>query len=502
MNRITVVDCGASGVTLGAFSASDGKLCCDFLAAQALPVAADENWLGAVIAALPALTEKSGNGGPVVLVLPPHAVLLKHLKTPRVDPAKLDRLVRFEVGQNMPFAIEEVVWDTVVTGEQAQEIDLLLIAAKLEVVEPLCLAARCAGLHVCRVVPAALTTRAVEQLGVPGGAERRLVLSLGTRGTTFWQIDGGRCAVRSLATGGNVSGGTEPGEAWSLRLAQEARRSMLHFQRQNGLEAPVLVRLAGDRERHPDLATLLSGQLSLPVEWFDATPAVRFASGIVPGVAGPAFGDLVGAAAIQLQSAPGSVNLLPPAVRRREGLRRRRPWLIAAAVVAAAAMLPPILYFRHETAVARAELAALKAIVAPLRAREIRNRARLEEIAALTAEAARLRSLDQRRTSWMRFLGDLQERFTGVEDAWLESLQAAAPEGDAPMKLVISGRMLDRANPLAKVSPETVPRVQALLQGIADSPFVMAVEGERFDTSRPGILKFDFILVTNPACPL
>ncbi len=489
-------------MTLGTFSLNGGSLRCDFLAAEALPVTADEKWLAAVIAALHALAAKSGDLGPAVLVLPPHAVLLKHLKTPRVDPAKRERIVQFEVGQNIPFAIDEVAWDTVVSGEQAQEIDLLLAAAKLEIVEPLCVAALSAGLEVRRVVPSALAIRVGEQLGVPAGGERRLVLSLGARATTFLQIDGERFAVRSLAMGGNAAGGTESSEAWSLRLAQEARRSILHFQRQNGLEAPTLVRVTGDRERHPDLAGLLSGQLALPVEWFDAVQTGCFTPGVVPSVAGSALGDLVGAAAIQLQSTPVHANLLPPAVRRREGLRRRRPWLLAAATVTAAAVLPPILHCRHATAVARAELAAVEEAAAPLRARAARNRARLAEIAKLTKETAQLRSLDERRTGWIRLLADLQERFTAVEDVWLENMQTVAPVGAAPMKLVVSGRMLDRMNPLAKVSPETEQRVKALLASVAHSPFVSAVEGERFDNSRPGILKFDFVLVTNPVRPL
>jgi type IV pilus assembly protein PilM len=40
--------------------------------------------------------------------------------------------------------------------------------------------------------------------------------------------------------------------------------------------------------------------------------------------------------------------------------------------------------------------------------------------------------------------------------------------------------------------------VKRLLAGFAGSPFVTAVENERFDTSQNGILRFDFILVINP----
>ncbi len=62
--------------------------------------------------------------------------------------------------------------------------------------------------------------------------------------------------------------------------------------------------------------------------------------------------------------------------------------------------------------------------------------------------------------------------------------------------------MLDKTNPLAKVSPETYRRVQALLASLVDSPFVAGIEAERFDNGQPGILKFDCVLVADPARPL
>ena len=70
------------------------------------------------------------------------------------------------------------------------------------------------------------------------------------------------------------------------------------------------------------------------------------------------------------------------------------------------------------------------------------------------------------------------------------------------MKLAISGRMLDRSSSLARGSAETFGRVKSLLAGIGNLPGVATVEGERFDQSQPGLLRFDFILVTDPARPL
>jgi type IV pilus assembly protein PilM len=67
-----------------------------------------------------------------------------------------------------------------------------------------------------------------------------------------------------------------------------------------------------------------------------------------------------------------------------------------------------------------------------------------------------------------------------------------------PLRLRFSGRLLDRENPLSRVSQSSYERVTLLLSRIGESEFVEAVEGERFDASALGILRFDFTVVVNP----
>ena len=70
------------------------------------------------------------------------------------------------------------------------------------------------------------------------------------------------------------------------------------------------------------------------------------------------------------------------------------------------------------------------------------------------------------------------------------------------MKLTLGGRLLDVANPVSNVSPESYERVKKLIASFTGSPFLTAVENERFDNTQPGLLRFDFTLVVNAARPL
>lgn len=501
-SRITIIDCGASRTALGTFSLNKGGLRCDHLAAEAFPRGGGEHWLARTIEALRALGAQPGNRGPAVLILPPHLVLLKHVKTPRVEADKRDRIVRFEVEQNIPYAISEVIWGTVPSGESDTGEDLLLAAVKLDVVTPLYTAARSAGFEVRAMLPSVLATRAAEELSRASHDDRLLVLNVGARSATLLQVDGSRFAARSWTHGAGANGTPET-ETLATRLAQETIRSLMHFEKQNGLEGPTRVMLAGGAAQSPELATALGAKLKLPVQALQVSPTLEMAPAAAAVAATfPGLADLAGAATLQLLPGQPALNLMPVGLRRRANIRQRRPWLVAAALLVLGALVPPLLHYRSVADTARADATAIEESLVPLRARDARNRAGLEQLAALRQQVAQLQSVQERRAAWLKLFADLQERFTKVEDVWLDNLQTIPGANDTPMKLVISGRMLDKTNPLAKVSPETFTRVKALLAGIVDSPFVSAVEGERFDNSRPGILKFDFVLVTDPAHPL
>lgn len=531
-NRTLILDCGASRTALGEFSRHGRQLRFDHYAVEAFPAQSggEDNWLAHTQAALLALRDKGKLAGPVVLVLPAHLTLTKFIKTPRVEPAQREKIIRFEAEQSVPYALADVAWDSVVAAAHAGELDVMLAAAKLEAIEPLCAAVSAAGFEPRLILPSPLATLAACRLAQPSLKEPTLVLNLGARSTTLLLIEGSRFAVRTLALGGqsltqqiaeNQNCETEEAERIKLsersgsltadalalhatRLAQEITRSVLHFRRQGGLANPVRVWLGGGGAQLAGLGEALAEKLKVPVVPLDVLSAIEIAAGAARSDAAKDalnLAGLVGAAATQLLPDQTVLNLLPPALRREARQRRRQPWLVAAAALAVAALWPPLLHFHSVAAAATEKTAAIERALAPLREREAHNRATLQQLATLREQVAELQGIEDRRAGWLGLLADLQDRLVRVEDVWLERLTIASAPG-APLRLAVSGRMLDKTNPLAKASPETLHRVQALLAGLADSPFVAAVEAERFDNEQPGILKFDCVLVADPARPL
>jgi type IV pilus assembly protein PilM len=534
---IAIVEASASHAAYARFQIGrGGQLRLERVARESLvvPPESEAEWSRKIAAAMQALQNRVNQAGPVVLILPAHVLLMKLLKTPRVDAAAREGIVRFEAHQKIPYPLSDVEWGSAVVGETAAGCDVALFAAKRDTIDPLCAAAEAAGFVPRYLLPGPLANLAAARRvrSTPG----TLLVDIGARSTTLLYLEKECAHLRSFSLGGNnvtqqiaaaricdfaaaeelKFGGKdcpalEQATAKLVtRLAQEITRSVLFFQDQSGAEPPQQVVLTGGCSRLPHLSGVLAKRLNLPVATLDWAGAVEigFKVNLVDGVF-PSAG-LIGAAALQVSTSQPTVNLLPSRLRTREVMRRRQPWLAAAAAAVVTALLPPIFHFQSVIGATRRQTAAVERDLVPLRERADRNRANLKKIAQSMRQIEVLQDLRDRRFSWLTLLAGLQQRLSEVEDVWLDRMQvvpvanARHPAAGAlpAIRIAVSGRMLDKADPLSKVSETTYRRVNGLLASLAAAPFVAKVEGEAFDNSQPGVLRFNFTLVADPSRPL
>lgn len=499
-----IIDCGASRVALGVFTRrSSGSHCLEQLAVETLAAgtAREADWLHQTAAAAGRLRARLKWRGPVAVVLPAHAVLTKSLQAPRGDPAKREKVIRFEAQRSIPHALNDVLWAHTTTAETASGVEVLLCAAKREFVESLCAALDDAGLKPGAVVPApfalAEACRALEQADAPP----TVLLDVGPRATTLLLAAARQVRLRTAL----LSGG-EPAPLLAARLAQEVTRSVVHFGRQSPLAVPARALLTGDVPS--GLAERLQAELAVPVEASD--PWLRFEIAPAADATGASplksqWAALGGAAALWLGPQPLGIDLLPPRWREKAAAQRRRPWLIVAAGLTVAAGLVPLAHFLTLERAQGEKLVAIEAELAPLRTRASEHRRHLERLGDLARKVAELQELQDRRVRWQQFLADLQDRLARVEDVWFDRLQlvsSAAGTDDGRLRVAVAARMLDRTNPSAQGSADASRRVTELLDSLARSPFVSAVEGERFHVGQPGVLRLEFVLVGHPARPL
>src|SRR6266700_2340712 len=105
------------------------------------------------------IAEKGIKSKGVNVCAPGFHVFSKFVKLPPVDASKVTQIIEYEAKSNVPFPLEEVVWDYQILGSTPSgELEVLLVAIKSDIVEGLFRVTEAAGLHliVADVSPAAL----------------------------------------------------------------------------------------------------------------------------------------------------------------------------------------------------------------------------------------------------------------------------------------------------------------------------------------------------------
>ncbi|MDP2942876.1 MAG: pilus assembly protein PilM, partial [Candidatus Omnitrophota bacterium] len=75
-------------------------------------------------------TEKI-RGGKSVVSLSGQSVFIRFLKLPKIQKGKIDRIIKYEAQQQVPFPLEKITWDHQIFGAAAgPEEDVLFVAAK------------------------------------------------------------------------------------------------------------------------------------------------------------------------------------------------------------------------------------------------------------------------------------------------------------------------------------------------------------------------------------
>src|SRR6266487_2208943 len=206
--RIVSLNVGSQTLGLAEFRVQPhgGLVLHDYRVREILPEPAGETMRQAQIArVLPEMMDEMQiKRGTVNYAVAGQSVFARFVKLPSVEEEKIEKIIFFEAQQNVPFPIDEVVWDYELVGGGADEqIQVVLVAIKVDLLDEINNAVEESGLRtsIVDIAPMALYNAFRYNYSDLSGCS--LLIDIGARTTNLLFIEPARVFSRSIPIGGS-----------------------------------------------------------------------------------------------------------------------------------------------------------------------------------------------------------------------------------------------------------------------------------------------------------
>jgi len=478
-HRILTLDLGTQSVGLAELKAGQdgGLILANYRSTELLAdPAADASRHGQARIAIAEMAAAMGFKGQVVnYSIASQSVFTRFVKLPSVGEEQVHDIVGFEAQQNVPYPINEVVWDyqLVETGD-ASQVEVVIVAIKSDLLDDINESVELGGLRtgIVDVSPMALYNAFRYSYSELAGCS--LIIDIGARSTNLVFVEPKKVFSRSITTGGNTItaaiakdfsipfgeaeelkksdgfvslGGAyadpdDPGAAriskitrnTMTRLHAEITRSIGFYRSQQGGSQPIRVYLAGGGASMPYMREFFQEKFQVPVEFFNPLRNVTVASHLNVeelGHRAHTLGGLVGLALRGIGSCPMELNLRPAGVIRREKAAQQRPAYILAALAILAGLAAGWLYFQKVADITATVTDSITPKVNQLKDFEAKINAVQKDIEAQQEAAQPILRTVGDRDYWARVLNDIHSHLP-KEFVWITHLtpeiRKAAPE--------------------------------------------------------------------------
>jgi type IV pilus assembly protein PilM len=432
------------------------------------------------------MSEKGARAKSVNVSAPGFHVFSKFVKLPPVDAGKVTQIIQYEAQQNVPFPLEEVVWDYQILGSTAGgELEVLLVAIKADIVEGLFRVTETAGLNLqlTDVSPAALCNSFRYNYG--DLEDCTMLLDIGAKTSNLLFFEKGKVFSRSINLGANaitqdfaneskkkfdaaekikisegfvsLGGAYEEPEnqdqaaiskiarQFMTRLHIQVNQTMQFYRGQQGGSAPVRLFLAGGASIMPYTAQFFAEKLNVPVEYFNPLRNVQIDPAInLEDLARVAhsLGEVVGLGLRNLAQCPVELNLMPDSTLKWQSFNQKKPYLIASVFSLVAVVAAIGLLFDKLAAAKTDALQSLHSEVEPLKLKSQQFDTARANLAKTQKDVDQMLVWMGDRYYWVDVLSELRTIMTKVEGGmkgklrtdtgiWIEQFVSAAPRAEA-----------------------------------------------------------------------
>ena len=528
-----IVNLAASHVSISAFRTDGAKLILEqFYTEDLTPALGDEEWINAATSAVARLASSKNIKGTATIIVPSFLLLQKALKVAQVESARQAQIIAFEAQNNIPYPLNEVVWDSQIMSTDGVEAEVLLFALRTDQAGRIANAIAQTGIRP-QVIQAAPILDVQAQQFVSGGIaedEEILFINVGARTTGLSFISAKGTSIQAANLGGNlltqgISDNTgqpvinaeslkvgffthviqlpetDPQfaileankQSFNRRLSQDINRRLISIKRLG--RRPTKIVITGRSSQVPGLSQQLSEALALPVEEFNPLGVISLSSQINAEYVMQhihQLSEVIGEASRLLSPTALGVNLSPRDIAGQISFESQKIKFVVAALLLAIAPVPILLTLNAGVDYNKEQTKTLKKKSDELINYQNTIKQTREDSLAVLAVNQQLEFVVSNSPNWPIFLADLQSRVLTAKNTWIEELRVrrepaviatTSTDPDASRvatnvtKITITTRTLLEKVPPGKSfkAQEFKERKAALLESLKKSPFVAEI---------------------------
>src|SRR5215472_2701874 len=264
-------------------------------------------------------------GASVNYAVPAQSVFARFVKLPALEAEKIDKIISFEAQQNVPFPIDQVVWDyQLVGGGMGDQIQVVIVAIKRDLLDEINDAVEESGLRTGIVGVASMALYNAFCYNYTNQNECSMLVDIGARTTNVLFIESGRIFLRSIPLGGaaitgaiarefnesfaaaetrkkrdgfvglggayaepadpNVAQVSKIARSTMTRLHAELMRSVTHYRAQQQGSRPARIFLCGGTASMPYMREFFHEKFQVPIEFFNPLQNVTVAESRLGGM--------------------------------------------------------------------------------------------------------------------------------------------------------------------------------------------------------------------------
>lgn len=466
-----IINCGSSHILAAEIAYSNDQLKVEKTVSVDLDYDYQDEgaWLEAISYSLKEIVRDGKLSGKASFIIPGNQVLTKSIRIPHVDQAKQNQVLAYEAQQNLPYDLDEVVWDSQILNDDGIETEVLLGACKEDTIEGFCQAIKHTGLIVESINASTVLDQISLEYTNPELDEDVLLINVGARSSNLLFKNDNGFFVRTVNLGGNTLSqyisdtlGKDFQESeeikhrffleedsldsessavklmhtcisnFSRRFAQEVSRSIVMYRRQKGGESVKKILITGKGAYSKTIRDNLSQALNQEVQLFDVMSRVE----VSPQVSADSedlnfqLSEVIGEAihSFNLVRKSTGFNLLPLRIQQELKFIRQKPLLLAASVLLG--VFPWLIYMgiNQSTENIEDKKQSIVQLAAPYEFNSDVIASNRQQAEAISLSISQVEGLMETKTNWIQFFADLQDSIYSAKDVWIDDLTVSRPE--------------------------------------------------------------------------